>query len=77
MASNQAAAAAPALTASAIFSANAAVLQNSLIPSQLDCSKATNSVWLVKVPKYLAQKWNEAPDNSEVGQINITQTHIK
>jgi len=44
------------------------------IPSALDCSKAAIGVWLVKVPKYLAEKWNTAPDNAEVGRIRITQS---
>ena len=43
-------------------------------PSPLDCSRAATGVWLVKVPKYLAQKWTEAPENSEVGVIRITQS---
>jgi hypothetical protein len=28
----------------------------------------------MKVPKYLAEKWNTAPDNAEVGRIRITQS---
>jgi len=27
-----------------------------------------------KVPKYLAEKWNTAPDNAEVGRIRISQS---
>ena len=26
------------------------------------------------MPKYLAKKWTEAPDNAEVGRIRITQS---
>lgn len=44
------------------------------VPASLDCSKAAIGVWLVKVPKYLAEKWNTAPDNAEVGRIRITQS---
>lgn len=43
-------------------------------PTTLDCSKASTGVWLVKVPKYLATKWNEAQDNTDVGVIRITQS---
>ena len=44
------------------------------VPVPLDCSKAATGLWLVKVPKYLAIKWSEAPENAEVGRIRITQT---
>ena len=43
-------------------------------PLPLDCVNSNSDVWLVKVPKYLAKKWNEAPDGSEVGKIRITGT---
>lgn len=43
----------------------------------LDCARAATGVWLVKVPKYLAKKWNEAPENTEVGVIRITQSRGK
>lgn len=46
-----------------------------LFPSiPVDCTTASKGVWLVKVPKYLASKWNSAPDNVEVGRIRITST---
>jgi transcription initiation factor TFIIF subunit beta len=45
---------------------------NAICP--LDVAKADTGVWLVKVPKYLAKKWNEAAENSEVGVIRITQS---
>lgn len=45
-------------------------------PVHLDNTKAAVGVWLVKVPKYLAKKWNEAPDNAEVGRIRITQSNM-
>ncbi|CAF0885355.1 unnamed protein product [Brachionus calyciflorus] len=45
-------------------------------PTNLDCSKASTNVWLVKVPKYLAKKWNEAQDNTNVGVIRITQSKV-
>jgi hypothetical protein len=48
------------------------------VPSQtplpLNTSIAACGVWLVKVPNYLAKKWNEAPSNSDVGVIRITQS---
>lgn len=47
---------------------------SSLPTVPLDCSKAGDGVWLVKVPNYLAQKWKSAPDNCEVGKIKITQS---
>jgi hypothetical protein len=43
-------------------------------PVPLNTSIAACGVWLVKVPNYLAKKWNEAPTNSDVGVIRITQS---
>jgi len=42
--------------------------------SSLDISKAGNSLWLVKVPKYVADKWDSAPGCLEVGKIKVTNT---
>ncbi|XP_061548115.1 general transcription factor IIF subunit 2-like isoform X1 [Phycodurus eques] len=33
--------------------------------------KQSKGVWLVKVPKYLAQQWDKATENGEVGKITI------
>lgn len=40
----------------------------------LDVSKASNTLWLVKVPKYVADKWDNAPSGLEVGKIKIVNT---
>lgn len=40
----------------------------------LDTSKAGNSLWLVKVPKYVADKWDNAPGSLEVGKIKVINT---
>lgn len=42
--------------------------------SSLDISKAGNALWLVKVPKYIADKWDSAPSSLEVGKIKVTNT---
>nr|XP_061799279.1 general transcription factor IIF subunit 2-like [Nerophis lumbriciformis] len=34
-------------------------------------AKQSNGVWLVKVPKYLAQQWDKAKEKGEVGKITI------
>lgn len=39
----------------------------------LDVSNATTSLWLVKVPKYVADKWDNAPGSLEVGKIKVTK----
>lgn len=39
--------------------------------SSLDTTKALNPLWLVKVPKYIADKWDSAPGGLEVGKIKI------
>lgn len=37
----------------------------------LDLSNAGRGVWLVKVPKYIANRWEKAPGNIEVGKLKI------
>lgn len=50
------------------------ILQMSSGGSPLDISKAGNALWLVKVPKYVADKWDNAPNSLEVGKIKVTNT---
>lgn len=38
---------------------------------ELDVSNADRGVWLVKVPKYIATRWEKAPPNIEVGKLKI------
>lgn len=38
---------------------------------ELDLSNANRGVWLVKVPKYLANKWEKAPSSTEIGKLRI------
>ncbi|XP_075219556.1 general transcription factor IIF subunit 2-like [Lycorma delicatula] len=39
----------------------------------LDLSNAGRGVWLVKVPKYIASRWEKAPGNLEVGKLKISK----
>lgn len=39
----------------------------------LDLGNADRGVWLVKVPKYIANKWEKAPGNIEVAKLRITK----
>jgi len=39
----------------------------------LDMSSASRGVWLVKVPKYISNKWDKCPGNIEAGRLNITK----
>ncbi|OQR79825.1 general transcription factor IIF subunit 2-like [Tropilaelaps mercedesae] len=39
----------------------------------VDCSNASRGVWLVKVPKYIAEKWEKAAPMSEAGRISISK----
>ncbi|XP_046393366.1 general transcription factor IIF subunit 2 [Ischnura elegans] len=39
----------------------------------LDLSNSSRGVWLVKVPKYIANKWEKAPGNIDVGKLKITK----
>lgn len=45
-----------------------------LIDKELDLSNAGRGVWLVKVPKYIANKWEKAPGNIDVGKLKISKT---
>lgn len=41
------------------------------VDKELDLSNAGRGVWLVKVPKYLANKWEKVPGATEVGKLRI------
>ncbi|XP_017083755.1 general transcription factor IIF subunit 2 [Drosophila eugracilis] len=45
-----------------------------IIDKDLDLSNAGRGVWLVKVPKYIAQKWEKAPTNMDVGKLRINKS---
>ena len=37
----------------------------------VDLNNANRGVWLVKVPKYIADRWERAKDGTDVGQLRI------
>lgn len=43
------------------------------IDKELDLSNAGRGVWLVKVPKYIANKWEKATGATEVGKLKISK----
>ncbi|XP_053687068.1 general transcription factor IIF subunit 2-like [Sabethes cyaneus] len=43
------------------------------VDKELDMLNVTRGVWLVKVPKYMANKWEKAPENTEVGKLKIAR----
>lgn len=43
------------------------------VDRELDLSNTGRGVWLVKVPKYIANKWEKAPGNIEVGKLKISR----
>jgi len=43
------------------------------IDRDLDLSNANRGVWLVKVPKYVANRWEKASSDMEVGKLKITK----
>lgn len=48
------------------------------VPEQqkaLDLSGAKNDLWLVKVPKYLAEKWMNTPEGIPVGKLVLKKNH--
>jgi Transcription initiation factor IIF, small subunit (RAP30) len=42
----------------------------------LDLTQASRGVWLVKVPKYVANKWEKVPGNIEAGKLKIVRYFI-
>ncbi|XP_065223288.1 general transcription factor IIF subunit 2 [Planococcus citri] len=40
---------------------------------ELDVSNSSRGIWLVKVPKYIASKWEKAPSSIEVGKLKINR----
>ena len=37
----------------------------------LDLANSTRGVWLVKVPKYISDRWEKAAPDTEVGKLRI------
>jgi transcription initiation factor TFIIF subunit beta len=42
--------------------------------SKVDMSNSGRGIWLVKVPKYLAARWQKIPGNLEAAKLRITKT---
>ena len=42
----------------------------------LDVSNAGRGVWLVKVPKFIADRWSKADPSSEVGKLKCVFKHL-
>ncbi|KAK7576154.1 hypothetical protein V9T40_012440 [Parthenolecanium corni] len=40
---------------------------------ELDVNNSSRGIWLVKVPKYIASKWEKAPSSIEVGKLKINR----
>lgn len=41
--------------------------------NELDTSSAARGVWLVKMPKFVAEKWSQAEGKGEVGKLRISK----
>jgi len=39
----------------------------------LDCSVSNRGVWLVKVPKYISDRWSKLEPNKEIGRLQISK----
>ncbi len=39
----------------------------------LDLNNANRGVWLVKVPKYISDRWESSTDGAELGQLRIAR----
>jgi len=42
---------------------------------ELDLANSARGVWLVKVPKYISDRWEKAAANTEVGKLRIRKTN--
>lgn len=47
--------------------------KESHIDRDLDLTNAARGVWLIKIPKYIANRWEKAPGDVEVGKLKITK----
>lgn len=45
--------------------------------TELDFTNANDKVWLVKLPKFLFDKWMEAPAGSELGHLKMNEANRK
>lgn len=43
--------------------------------AEFDMSQHNNKIWLVKLPKFLYDKWTQAEPGSELGQMRINETN--
>ena len=41
--------------------------------NNLDMSRSQRGVWLVKVPKYISNRWNKCPGDVDAGHLKITK----
>jgi len=41
--------------------------------SELDLTNAGRKLWLVKVPKFVAKRWEKTPDNVDIGTLALTK----
>ncbi|OXA49757.1 General transcription factor IIF subunit 2 [Folsomia candida] len=44
------------------------------LPAKVDLSAVNKTVWLVKVPKYLAARWERIPGDLEAGKVKICKS---
>lgn len=47
--------------------------ENPHFDRDLDLSNASRGVWLVKLPKYIANRWQKTGSDVEVGKLKIVK----
>lgn len=47
--------------------------KDSHIDRDLDLTNASRGVWLIKVPKYIANRWEKCPGDVEVAKLRISK----
>lgn len=51
--------------------------KDSHIDRDLDLTKASRGVWLIKVPKYIANRWEKCPGDVEVAKLRLLKLVLR
>lgn len=55
------------------MSASTTTISKPIVSTELDLTNASRGVWLVKVPKYISSRWENAKEQTEVGKLLISK----
>ena len=57
------------------MSSNGTPKEKSKNKGDVELTHTNRGVWLVKVPKYISDRWEKAPANTEVGKLKIKKVN--